>query len=74
MHPSERAHLARAEAWDRETLEPVIAPGSVEEADALARIDQARAEERARLQDTPEARARRLSQWWGRGKRSRFEG
>jgi hypothetical protein len=74
MHPSERAHVLREDAWDRTTLAPRIAPGTQREAEAIEAIDRARADERAALGDTFEARQRRIASWWGKGQRSRFEG
>lgn len=47
---SDNAHIELAQAsvqhhWNRERLEPVVAPGSYEEELALERIDQARADD-----------------------------
>lgn len=41
-----RAQELQDAAWDRDQLEPKVAPGSAEEAAALARIDDLRDQER----------------------------
>jgi len=57
MHASDEAHVQR-EARGR------VEPGSLEEAQALQRIDEARDDELRARTDTPEARARRMRRVW----------
>lgn len=74
MHPSERAQVMREVTWDALRGCPSVPPGSAEEAEALARIDAARDAEQAALGDTFAKRRQRAERWWGRGRRSVFEG
>jgi hypothetical protein len=53
-------------AWDAQLLQPQCAPGSLEEEQALAQLDAARAEEERARQDTPRAARRRLAAYWRR--------
>jgi len=57
MHASDQARLLRS-------ARPTLEPGSLEEAEALALIDQARADEEAALAQTPEQRRRRARKHW----------
>lgn len=66
LHPSIRAQLARERATDPETRSARIAPGSFEEAEALAAIDARRREEQGRRDDTPERRQARSERYWRR--------
>jgi len=53
-------------AWDPELLQQRCPPGSLEEEQALAQLDAARAEEERARQDTPAAARRRLQAYWRR--------
>ncbi len=64
MHPSQLAQLDRQAALHPERAGPTIAPGSTIEAEALARIDAAREEERERYADSMQARRRRQASYW----------
>lgn len=57
----------------REALRSVasVAPGSIQELDALTRIDELREEEYDRGRDTPESRAQRSQRYWRRAGRAR---
>lgn len=57
MHASDQARLLRA-------ARPAFEPGSLEEAEALAKIDEARADEQAALAQTPEQRRLRARRHW----------
>lgn len=61
----ELAALQVDEAWDRELLQPVVPPGSQREADALAQLDQTRAEQLTELGDDSASRALRSRRYWG---------
>lgn len=65
-HPSDIARLLQDDAFDGGRLMPAVASGSFEESDALARIDDARNDELARLAETPEARAKKRAAHWRR--------
>lgn len=68
-----RADLARLEAeshYDRERLTPVVAPGSTQEAHALALIDAARDEELGRGESTFAQRRASSARYWRRHARS----
>lgn len=69
MHASERARVLQEAAWDRELQQPVIAPNTLTEAEALAAIDLAREEEQARNGDTFAQRRRRAARYWGKAAR-----
>lgn len=63
-NPADLARLLQTDAYDFGRAMPAIAPGSFEEANALAEIDNARDEETAQLGDTFEARQRRSRAAW----------
>lgn len=54
MHRAELARLEQDAHYDRERLTPVVAPGSTEEARALALIDQARDDGEDVMRDHPD--------------------
>jgi hypothetical protein len=66
LHPSEIARLEAEISFDPERLAPVVAPGSTAEAEALARIDQARDEEMGARLDSFERRQARATRYWRR--------
>ena len=63
-HPADLAKLLQTDAYDFGRSMPAVAPGSLEESEALAEIDNARYEETAQLAETPEARAKRRAAYW----------
>jgi len=65
----ELPRLRRDAAWNPDLLQPQVAPGSVEEEDALAELDAARDELDREIADTPEERARRHRRHWRRQSR-----
>ena len=70
MHAGELARLEQDAHYDRERLTPAIAPGSTQEAHALALIDQARDEELGRGESTFAQRRASSARYWRRHARS----
>lgn len=66
MHPSELARVNQELGWDSERLTPTIAPGSTQEAHALALIDAARDEEMGRGTSTFAQRRASSARYWRR--------
>ena len=64
LHPSEAAAAERELHWNKDRLEPKVAPGSHEEALALESIDRRRDEELAGHGDTFAARRIRARRAW----------
>lgn len=60
MHPAERAMIEREMVWSKQQATPSVAPGSSEEERALEMIEEARDNDLARLEETPEIRRRRF--------------
>ncbi len=61
LHPSEQAQLIRAGVLNRNTGDPLVAPGSLEEELALERIDDLRREESRRMDESFDARRKRFA-------------
>lgn len=66
MHASELARIRQELGWDAERLTPTVAPGSTQEAHALALIDQARDEELGRRPTTFGQRRASAQRYWRR--------
>jgi hypothetical protein len=58
--------LRQQASWNTRRVEPLTPPGSVEEEEALAQLDAARAQEERALQETREERRRRHERYWRR--------
>lgn len=64
MHAAELARIRQELGWDADRLTPAIAPGSTQEAHALALIDAARDEEQGRGRDTFAQRRAASARYW----------
>jgi len=62
----ERPRYMRELGWNPQLLQPLTPPGSVEEENALADLDAARAQEERELTETQADRARRHARHWRR--------